>query len=187
MFVSLGGIFFLPTVELWRVWFHGDMLFSNQHVKQLPRSQKALSFLLKQVTFCSMKSTCLIVLQMNFYHQNVLFLVTGISIELLRYSRVSKQSARSNETYLNAFAQLTQLYLTIQNGYWKIRSLSVSSPSTSLSIRIYQVGKHDEAWMILKLIHDTNMRARGQPEKVFTVSTTPRPQGLEAFSEKARL
>lgn len=24
--------------------------------------------------------------------------------------------------------------------------------------------------MILKLIHDTNMRARGQPEKVFTVS-----------------
>lgn len=34
-----------------------------------------------------------------------------------------------------------------------------------------QVGKHDEAWMILKQIHDTNMRARGQPEKVFTVST----------------
>ena len=33
-----------------------------------------------------------------------------------------------------------------------------------------QVGKHDEAWMILKQIHDTNMRARGQPEKVFTVS-----------------
>uniref|UniRef100_A0A673C1Z5 Synaptic vesicle glycoprotein 2Ca n=1 Tax=Sphaeramia orbicularis TaxID=375764 RepID=A0A673C1Z5_9TELE len=33
-----------------------------------------------------------------------------------------------------------------------------------------EVGKHDEAWMILKQIHDTNMRARGQPEKVFTVS-----------------
>ncbi|KAI2664449.1 Synaptic vesicle glycoprotein 2C [Labeo rohita] len=33
----------------------------------------------------------------------------------------------------------------------------------------FQVGKHDEAWMILKQIHDTNMRARGQPEKVFTI------------------
>ncbi|KAL4617534.1 synaptic vesicle glycoprotein 2C-like isoform X1 [Arapaima gigas] len=33
-----------------------------------------------------------------------------------------------------------------------------------------EVGKHDEAWMVLKQIHDTNMRARGQPEKVFTVS-----------------
>ncbi|XP_023800297.1 synaptic vesicle glycoprotein 2C-like, partial [Cyanistes caeruleus] len=35
---------------------------------------------------------------------------------------------------------------------------------------LLEVGKHDEAWMILKQIHDTNMRARGQPEKVFTVS-----------------
>ncbi|TKS78825.1 Synaptic vesicle glycoprotein 2C [Collichthys lucidus] len=32
------------------------------------------------------------------------------------------------------------------------------------SPRFYlEVGKHDEAWMILKQIHDTNMRARGQP------------------------
>ncbi|MGH0168841.1 UNVERIFIED_CONTAM: hypothetical protein FKN15_057255 [Acipenser sinensis] len=31
-------------------------------------------------------------------------------------------------------------------------------------------GKHDEAWMILKQVHDTNMRAKGEPEKVFTVS-----------------
>uniref|UniRef100_W5L9U5 Major facilitator superfamily (MFS) profile domain-containing protein n=1 Tax=Astyanax mexicanus TaxID=7994 RepID=W5L9U5_ASTMX len=30
-------------------------------------------------------------------------------------------------------------------------------------------GKHDEAWMVLKQIHDTNMRARGEPEKVFTI------------------
>uniref|UniRef100_A0AAQ6IGY7 Major facilitator superfamily (MFS) profile domain-containing protein n=1 Tax=Anabas testudineus TaxID=64144 RepID=A0AAQ6IGY7_ANATE len=30
--------------------------------------------------------------------------------------------------------------------------------------------KHDEAWMILKQVHDTNWRAKGQPEKVFTVS-----------------
>uniref|UniRef100_A0AAQ6AK83 Major facilitator superfamily (MFS) profile domain-containing protein n=1 Tax=Amphiprion ocellaris TaxID=80972 RepID=A0AAQ6AK83_AMPOC len=34
--------------------------------------------------------------------------------------------------------------------------------------------KHDEAWMILKQVHDTNWRAKGQPEKVFTVSTSPK-------------
>lgn len=34
-----------------------------------------------------------------------------------------------------------------------------------------QNAKHDEAWMILKQVHDTNWRAKGQPEKVFTVST----------------
>lgn len=42
----------------------------------------------------------------------------------------------------------------------------------------FQTGKHDEAWMVLKHIHDTNMRARGEPERVFTVSTdrtTPHP------------
>uniref|UniRef100_A0AAR2K3N5 Synaptic vesicle glycoprotein 2A n=1 Tax=Pygocentrus nattereri TaxID=42514 RepID=A0AAR2K3N5_PYGNA len=32
-------------------------------------------------------------------------------------------------------------------------------------------GKHDEAWMILKQVHDTNMRAKGYPERVFSVST----------------
>ncbi|KAM7368668.1 hypothetical protein PAMP_012981 [Pampus punctatissimus] len=31
-----------------------------------------------------------------------------------------------------------------------------------------EMGKHDEAWMVLKHIHDTNMRARGEPERVFT-------------------
>jgi len=35
----------------------------------------------------------------------------------------------------------------------------------------YQNGKHDEAWMILKQVHDTNMRAKGYPERVFSVST----------------
>lgn len=34
----------------------------------------------------------------------------------------------------------------------------------------FQIGKHDEAWMILKQVHDTNMRAKGEPERVFTVS-----------------
>ncbi|XP_013997707.1 synaptic vesicle glycoprotein 2A [Salmo salar] len=32
-------------------------------------------------------------------------------------------------------------------------------------------GKHDEGWMILKQVHDTNMRAKGHPEKVFSVTT----------------
>uniref|UniRef100_A0A674N1N1 Synaptic vesicle glycoprotein 2A n=1 Tax=Takifugu rubripes TaxID=31033 RepID=A0A674N1N1_TAKRU len=31
-------------------------------------------------------------------------------------------------------------------------------------------GKHDEGWMILKQVHDTNMRAKGYPERVFSVS-----------------
>nr|XP_005293701.1 synaptic vesicle glycoprotein 2A isoform X2 [Chrysemys picta bellii] len=30
-------------------------------------------------------------------------------------------------------------------------------------------GKHDEAWMVLKQVHDTNMRAKGHPERVFSV------------------
>ncbi|XP_006771850.1 PREDICTED: synaptic vesicle glycoprotein 2B [Myotis davidii] len=34
---------------------------------------------------------------------------------------------------------------------------------------LLEMGKHDEAWMILKKVHDTNMRAKGTPEKVFTV------------------
>lgn len=32
-------------------------------------------------------------------------------------------------------------------------------------------GKHDEGWMILKQVHDTNMRAKGYPERVFSVTT----------------
>ncbi|XP_029104236.1 synaptic vesicle glycoprotein 2A-like isoform X1 [Scleropages formosus] len=32
-------------------------------------------------------------------------------------------------------------------------------------------GKHDEAWMILKQVHDTNMRAKGYPERVFSVTS----------------
>lgn len=34
----------------------------------------------------------------------------------------------------------------------------------------FQHAKHDEAWMILKHVHDTNWRAKGEPERVFTVS-----------------
>ncbi|KAH0628014.1 hypothetical protein JD844_008662, partial [Phrynosoma platyrhinos] len=45
------------------------------------------------------------------------------------------------------------------------------------------VGKHDEAWMILKQIHDTNMRARGQPEKVFTVNRIKTPKQIDELIE----
>ncbi|XP_024131227.1 synaptic vesicle glycoprotein 2Ca [Oryzias melastigma] len=52
------------------------------------------------------------------------------------------------------------------------------------SPRFYlEVGKHDEAWMILKQIHDTNMRARGQPEKVFSVNRIKTPRQLDELVE----
>ncbi|XP_063335086.1 synaptic vesicle glycoprotein 2B-like isoform X1 [Pelmatolapia mariae] len=40
-------------------------------------------------------------------------------------------------------------------------------------------GKHDDAWMILKQVHDTNWRAKGQPEKVFTVMHIKTPKTTE--------
>ncbi|XP_070763352.1 synaptic vesicle glycoprotein 2B-like isoform X2 [Enoplosus armatus] len=40
-------------------------------------------------------------------------------------------------------------------------------------------GKHDEAWMILKQVHDTNWRAKGKPEKVFTVTHIKVPKTAE--------
>ncbi len=33
----------------------------------------------------------------------------------------------------------------------------------------FQTARHDEAWMILKRVHDTNWRAKGEPERVFQV------------------
>ncbi|KAM4675093.1 synaptic vesicle glycoprotein 2B [Discoglossus pictus] len=48
---------------------------------------------------------------------------------------------------------------------------------------LLELGKHDEAWMILKKIHDTNMRAKGEPEKVFTVSHIKTPKQLDEFIE----
>ncbi|KAG7477014.1 hypothetical protein MATL_G00088970 [Megalops atlanticus] len=52
------------------------------------------------------------------------------------------------------------------------------------SPRFYlEVGKHDEAWMVLKHIHDTNMRARGQPEKVFTVNRIKIPKQIDELVE----
>ncbi|XP_062453679.1 synaptic vesicle glycoprotein 2A isoform X3 [Rhea pennata] len=45
-------------------------------------------------------------------------------------------------------------------------------PAAVLSARgpALQNGKHDEAWMVLKQVHDTNMRAKGHPERVFSVT-----------------
>ncbi|NXE24429.1 SV2C protein, partial [Ardeotis kori] len=48
---------------------------------------------------------------------------------------------------------------------------------------LLEIGKHDEAWMILKQIHDTNMRARGQPEKVFTVIRIKTPKQIDELIE----
>uniref|UniRef100_A0A672KXP1 Synaptic vesicle glycoprotein 2B-like n=1 Tax=Sinocyclocheilus grahami TaxID=75366 RepID=A0A672KXP1_SINGR len=39
--------------------------------------------------------------------------------------------------------------------------------------------KHDEAWMILKQVHDTNWRAKGEPERVFTVTQIKTPKTQE--------
>ncbi|XP_067340500.1 synaptic vesicle glycoprotein 2C-like isoform X3 [Channa argus] len=52
------------------------------------------------------------------------------------------------------------------------------------SPRFYlEMGKHDEAWMVLKHIHDTNMRARGEPERVFTVNRIKIPKQLDELVE----
>ncbi|XP_053709344.1 synaptic vesicle glycoprotein 2C-like [Synchiropus splendidus] len=52
------------------------------------------------------------------------------------------------------------------------------------SPRFYlETGKHDEAWMVLKHIHDTNMRARGEPERVFTVNRIKIPKQLDELVE----
>ncbi|KAK0155611.1 Synaptic vesicle glycoprotein 2B [Merluccius polli] len=49
----------------------------------------------------------------------------------------------------------------------------------ALTIHDSHNAKHDEAWMILKQVHDTNWRAKGQPEKVFTVTHIKAPKTAE--------
>ncbi|XP_048476423.1 synaptic vesicle glycoprotein 2A isoform X2 [Rhincodon typus] len=44
-------------------------------------------------------------------------------------------------------------------------------------------GKHDEGWMILKQVHDTNMRAKGFPERVFSVTHIKTPKQLDELIE----
>ncbi|KAH1183831.1 hypothetical protein KIL84_014447 [Mauremys mutica] len=48
---------------------------------------------------------------------------------------------------------------------------------------LLEIGKHDEAWMILKQVHDTNMRAKGEPERVFTVAHIKTPKQIDEFIE----
>uniref|UniRef100_A0A8C9V7K9 Synaptic vesicle glycoprotein 2Bb n=1 Tax=Scleropages formosus TaxID=113540 RepID=A0A8C9V7K9_SCLFO len=43
--------------------------------------------------------------------------------------------------------------------------------------------KHDEGWMILKQVHDINWRAKGEPERVFTVSQIKAPKQDNEFIE----
>ncbi|XP_064416587.1 synaptic vesicle glycoprotein 2A isoform X3 [Latimeria chalumnae] len=63
---------------------------------------------------------------------------------------------------------------------WRVFVLVCAFPSVAAiaalttmpeSPRFYlENGKHDEAWMILKQVHDTNMKAKGHPERVFSVT-----------------
>lgn len=55
----------------------------------------------------------------------------------------------------------------ISQCYIMILLINANQPSVCF---FSQNGKHDEAWMILKQVHDTNMRAKGYPERVFSVS-----------------
>ncbi|KAI2662921.1 Synaptic vesicle glycoprotein 2B [Labeo rohita] len=41
---------------------------------------------------------------------------------------------------------------------------------------LLETARHDEAWMILRQVHDTNWRAKGEPERVFQVSQIKMPQ-----------
>lgn len=67
-------------------WGHA---FDNQHVEKLPRGQKALTFLLKQVISLNEEkvASCFI---NEPYYPKVLCLVRGTSLELLMHSRISK-------------------------------------------------------------------------------------------------
>lgn len=72
--------------------------------------------------------------------------------------------------------ELGSLYASIN---YKARNSSICSSVVVFWCVSIQIGKHDEAWMILKQVHDTNMRAKGEPEKVFTVSLR-KPPACEA-------
>ncbi|MBN3295008.1 SV2A protein, partial [Amia calva] len=67
---------------------------------------------------------------------------------------------------------------------WRFPSVCLSVPFFSKSPFEYVFnGKHDEAWMILKQVHDTNMRAKGYPERVFSVTTIKTVKQLDELVE----
>ncbi|KAM6910169.1 synaptic vesicle glycoprotein 2A [Xenentodon cancila] len=75
---------------------------------------------------------------------------------------------------------------------WRVFVLVCAFPSVAAisalttmpeSPRFYlENGKHDEAWMILKQVHDTNMRAKGYPERVFSVTTIKTVKQLDELA-----
>ncbi|OXB80907.1 UNVERIFIED_CONTAM: hypothetical protein H355_016924 [Colinus virginianus] len=67
--------------------------------------------------------------------------------------------------------------------FWMIGGIYASAMAWAIIPHYGKIGKHDEAWMILKQIHDTNMRARGQPEKVFTVNRIKTPKQIDELIE----
>ncbi|XP_075998499.1 synaptic vesicle glycoprotein 2B [Genypterus blacodes] len=72
---------------------------------------------------------------------------------------------------------------------WRVFVLVAALPAMSSLIGLFfmpesprfllENAKHDEAWMILKKVHDINWRAKGQPEKVFTVTHIKAPKTAE--------
>ncbi|XP_067831934.1 LOW QUALITY PROTEIN: synaptic vesicle glycoprotein 2A-like [Heptranchias perlo] len=76
---------------------------------------------------------------------------------------------------------------------WRVFVLVCAFPSVSAIValnfmpespRFYlENGKHDEGWMILKQVHDTNMRAKGCPERVFTVTHIKTPKQNDELIE----
>lgn len=65
----------------------------------------------------------------------------------------------------------------ISRGYY---NMSDEQVHFVIFVFLLQNGKHDEAWMILKQVHDTNMRAKGYPERVFSVSPTQESHALRS-------
>uniref|UniRef100_A0A8D3AE86 Synaptic vesicle glycoprotein 2C n=1 Tax=Scophthalmus maximus TaxID=52904 RepID=A0A8D3AE86_SCOMX len=67
---------------------------------------------------------------------------------------------------------------------WRVFVVVCALPCVSAVVGAHlYMGKHDEAWMVLKHIHDTNMRARGEPERVFTVNRIKIPKQLDELVE----
>ncbi|KAG7279971.1 hypothetical protein CRUP_025223 [Coryphaenoides rupestris] len=76
---------------------------------------------------------------------------------------------------------------------WRVFVLVCAFPSVAAiaalsampeSPRFYlENGKHDEGWMILKQVHDTNMRAKGFPERVFSVTTIKTVKQMDELAD----
>ncbi|XP_026860331.2 synaptic vesicle glycoprotein 2Ba [Electrophorus electricus] len=72
---------------------------------------------------------------------------------------------------------------------WRVFVLVCFLPSAAALVGLYFIpesprfllesARHDEAWMILRQVHDTNWRAKGEPERVFQVSQIKIPHTQE--------